>query len=508
MQRQPRPSRVLAYVRVSSQAQGQHGTSLDGQQDQVRAWCAREGFPEPEVFVEIESGSYERREQRTQQLRLMATVSAGDLVIVAKQDRWSRDTLHYLESTRAIVARGARFYSLGEGFDPSTPEGAFAATMMAAVAQQERERIKQRTVGRRRELRDQGFSVEGHAPFGYERVARRLVPYEPEARLVRLAFELCAGGRSIRQVCARFAAEGTPRQKWAVHGMLRRRLYLGERIDSSGVPHQSHEPLVDRSVFERAQAALVERRHYGRRSVETSATSSWLLRGLAVCARCGRRCGARYSPRTKVDPLDSWYGCNARLRASEGLACAAEHSKVGPTDARASALTLERLVALRVELARPASVGPLEAGPDVTAALRKLADRRRRIVDLAESGALTSDEARSRLARIEAEAHAVEEQARAHEARRVAAEALRSRAGRRERLSDVDVLSRAWGRMRTPEKRIAVEILASRIELDGGIVAMSWRPLVELAGGNEVSGESCQPGRLLQLVRAVRGRVA
>jgi len=107
-----RPRRVLAYVRVSSQAQGDHGTSLDAQQEEIRRFCKASTFPEPVVFVEIESGG-EKAERRIEQVKLMASVRAGDLVIATKIDRWSRHALYFLQSSQDIMARGGQSAASG-----------------------------------------------------------------------------------------------------------------------------------------------------------------------------------------------------------------------------------------------------------------------------------------------------------------------------------------------------------------------------------------------------------
>ena len=103
------PRRVLAYVRVSGAEQGRTGTSLDAQREEIAMHCAASGYPEPTVFVEVESAGAEKLERRSELRSLLGSVTSGDLVVVAKQDRWSRDTLFYLQSTRDLVAKGARF---------------------------------------------------------------------------------------------------------------------------------------------------------------------------------------------------------------------------------------------------------------------------------------------------------------------------------------------------------------------------------------------------------------
>jgi DNA invertase Pin-like site-specific DNA recombinase len=73
----------------------------------------------------------------------MASLKAGDVVLVTKLDRWT--------SSR-VSARCAAFRSLGGPlWDTSSSQGRLLSTLLAAIAEFERELIKERTGdGRRR----------------------------------------------------------------------------------------------------------------------------------------------------------------------------------------------------------------------------------------------------------------------------------------------------------------------------------------------------------------------
>jgi hypothetical protein len=116
-------SRVLAYRRVSTMEQMLSGTSLDAQDEEIRRYCQYSRLPDPVDFEEAESGGAESEEKRERIAALLKAVRPGDLVIVAKLDRFSRDIVFTISAVRDIIRRGARFLSLAERFDPSTPEG-------------------------------------------------------------------------------------------------------------------------------------------------------------------------------------------------------------------------------------------------------------------------------------------------------------------------------------------------------------------------------------------------
>jgi hypothetical protein len=77
---------TLAYRRVSTREQGVAGTSLDAQRTEIERYCAAHGLPDPIDHVEVESGGEESEEKRSEVMRLLASVRAGDAVLVSKID--------------------------------------------------------------------------------------------------------------------------------------------------------------------------------------------------------------------------------------------------------------------------------------------------------------------------------------------------------------------------------------------------------------------------------------
>jgi DNA invertase Pin-like site-specific DNA recombinase len=131
---------LLGYARVSTQ-----GQSLDVQIEALKAAGASQ------VFREKVSGV---RADRPQLARLMASLSQGDVVVVSKLDRLGRSTRELLELIDRIGKAGAAFKSLGDPlWDTSTPQGRLLSTLLAGIAEFERELIRERTgAGRERAL--------------------------------------------------------------------------------------------------------------------------------------------------------------------------------------------------------------------------------------------------------------------------------------------------------------------------------------------------------------------
>ena len=87
---------------------------------------------------------------------LLAYVREGDTVVVAAIDRLGRNTIDVLHTVEALTDKGVSVVSLREGFDLATPAGKLMLTMLAAVAELERENLKARQLAGLERARAEG----------------------------------------------------------------------------------------------------------------------------------------------------------------------------------------------------------------------------------------------------------------------------------------------------------------------------------------------------------------
>ncbi len=124
--------RVLGYARVSTD-----GQSLDAQLAQLKdAGCTK-------VFSEKVSGA---KRQRAQLDRMLSTLEAGDIVLISRLDRLARSTRDLLNILGLISDKGAAFRSISDAWaDTTTAHGRLMLTVLAGLAEFERELIRTRT---------------------------------------------------------------------------------------------------------------------------------------------------------------------------------------------------------------------------------------------------------------------------------------------------------------------------------------------------------------------------
>ena len=120
----------IAYVRVSTI-----------EQNEARQKEALEKFEIDRWFIEKASGKDTNRPQLQE---MLAYIREDDTVYVEEFSRLGRSTADLLATVQAIEDAGAKFVSLKESFDTSSPVGRLQMTMMAAIAEFERAMILER----------------------------------------------------------------------------------------------------------------------------------------------------------------------------------------------------------------------------------------------------------------------------------------------------------------------------------------------------------------------------
>lgn len=135
-------TKLISYIRVSTQRQGESGLGLDAQRMAVASYAEGRGDVIGE-FVEIESGRKTSAKRPELLQALAACKKAGAVLVIGKLDRLARDVRFFLE---VIDDSGVdiRFADLPD-VSPTSDEGRMILVSMANFAEFEGRRISTRT---------------------------------------------------------------------------------------------------------------------------------------------------------------------------------------------------------------------------------------------------------------------------------------------------------------------------------------------------------------------------
>ncbi|MCX4781113.1 recombinase family protein [Streptomyces sp. NBC_01264] len=280
--------RIAIYLRLSRESDD--SASLETQRQAAQRWLLANGYDPADAVEYPDAGVSGAKplEAREQMGALMA--SRPDLVIAWKLDRYARSVSEFLRLVAWGEHYGVKIATTDGTINTLTPTGRMVAVVLAALAEWEREMIKDRITEGHATRRQQGRWASGRAPRGY-RIVRRddaayLEVHPEEASAIREAMTALVNAGTVAGT-ARIVGVSEPQWRRLLKAPTLRgqRAHKGELITAAdGVtPVQFADPILSaaelKAARDRMEALATGKNRAPRRATPMCSDMSVCYRG-------------------------------------------------------------------------------------------------------------------------------------------------------------------------------------------------------------------------------------
>ena len=182
--------KAYAYLRVST-VQQVDGNSLEGQEAEIRKFCEYKNIDIVGVYTDGgKSGkSIAGRPEFQRMLKDVEEKQEVRYIIAWKLSRFGRNACDSLNSLDFLKKNNVDLITVKDGIDTSNQMGRLFFTIMSALAEMERENIREQTINGKKYNALSGNWNGGQAPYGYNLENGCLVINKEEAEVVKKIYE-------------------------------------------------------------------------------------------------------------------------------------------------------------------------------------------------------------------------------------------------------------------------------------------------------------------------------
>lgn len=277
-----------SYLRsrqVSTLEQKEHGYSIEEQERKLRSYCDINDWNVKDVYVD--AGFSGAKRDRPELKRLLNDIKHFDLILVYKLDRLTRSVRDLLDLLEVFENNDVAFRSATEVYDTTTAMGRLFVTLVGAMAEWERETIRERTQMGKLAALKKGVMLTT-PPFYYDRVDNKFIPNDYK-KVVLFAYDETMKGSSAKAIARKLNNSDIPPpngKKWEDRSITRalRSPFTRGHFEWGGVYlENNHEPVITEEMYNKIKDRLNER-------VNTKVVAhTSVFRGKLTCPTCGTK---------------------------------------------------------------------------------------------------------------------------------------------------------------------------------------------------------------------------
>ncbi len=321
--------RCAVYRRVSTDMQAEEGFSLEAQKVRLNAYAESQGWTIVEDYCD--EGFSAKNIDRPEMQRLITDIQNKkfDLVLVYRLDRFVRSVVDLHELLQLMEKYDVKFKSATEMFDTTSATGRLFITLIATLAQWERETIAERVhMGMTKKV-ELGERNGAPAPYGYDLVNRELIINAQESKWVKYIFNRygLVGSQTIAKELNRKGISTKKGEVWSdfsVRYILKNPIYTGlvrwnyesankgvrkktgeEIITELAQPN--FEAIISTEIFKETQKLMAQRSNQAFRS-----DNFYPFSGVAKCEKCGYSFTGGFK-KLKSGKVHRFYKCRGRI---------------------------------------------------------------------------------------------------------------------------------------------------------------------------------------------------
>lgn len=296
---------AVIYARQSTPKQ----QSIPAQIKALEDYASQHNTQVLAIFQDAMSGKDTNREDFNAMVEYIST-HAVDVLLVWRYDRIARN-LKDLESFLMLCSNlNVSVISINEKLGHNRAQDVFMLQMLGAVAQYQREIIKEnQQIAYHQKYKD-GKILSANVSYGYRLINDELMVHEEETETVRLIFDLYTQDKlGYKAIAEQLNASGNLNRdnKWwhatRIKTILDNPFYTGVIQSKYGDANSHQLPLIQKERFEQAQAIQLSRN-----TLKQRVTRRYVLQGKIKCPHCHTVCTPTHTLNGQRDYY--YYSCS------------------------------------------------------------------------------------------------------------------------------------------------------------------------------------------------------